>query len=136
VGCPSMSVDSRVPPTARTVFGCFSCSPMALVPGLARPPGEGGPDAVVSLQVAIMTVCFCMNYGANPPPTLDVVKGFIPEIRSYAVPSAVGLIGAVIMPHNIFLHSALVLSRRINRSKPREVSQCLLSACLGADQGG
>jgi NRAMP (natural resistance-associated macrophage protein)-like metal ion transporter len=29
--------------------------------------------------------------------------------------SAVGLIGAVIMPHNIYLHSALVLSRRVNR---------------------
>lgn len=30
----------------------------------------------------------------------------------------IGLIGCIIMPHNLFLHSSLVLSRKINRNNP------------------
>lgn len=43
------------------------------------------------------------------------------QVHKYAVQSAVGLIGAVIMPHNLYLHSALVLSRKIDRTSPRQV---------------
>jgi natural resistance-associated macrophage protein len=35
--------------------------------------------------------------------------------QDYAVIQAVGILGAVIMPHNIYLHSALVQSRPVNR---------------------
>jgi NRAMP (natural resistance-associated macrophage protein)-like metal ion transporter len=38
---------------------------------------------------------------------------------------AVGLIGAVIMPHNLFLHSALVKSRAVNRSNPTKVQEAI-----------
>ena len=33
----------------------------------------------------------------------------------------IAIVGAVIMPHNIYLHSALVQSRDINREKPKEI---------------
>ena len=36
---------------------------------------------------------------------------------------AIGIIGAVIMPHNIYLHSALVKSREVDRKKPDEVKE-------------
>ena len=36
---------------------------------------------------------------------------------------AVGIIGAVIMPHNIYLHSALVKSRNINRSRRDKIRE-------------
>ena len=44
---------------------------------------------------------------------------FVPSVpgNSAAVEQAVGIIGAVIMPHNIYLHSALVKSREVDRSK-------------------
>ena len=35
----------------------------------------------------------------------------------------IGLVGAVIMPHNLFLHSSLVLSREIDRSKKRNIKE-------------
>ena len=40
-----------------------------------------------------------------------------------ALLQAVGIIGAVIMPHNIYLHSALVKSRDIDRSKKTEIRE-------------
>ena len=43
----------------------------------------------------------------------ELVKGWVvPTMAGYAVTTAVGTIGAVIMPHNLFLHSTVVLSRR------------------------
>lgn len=37
--------------------------------------------------------------------------------------SAVGIVGAVIMPHNLYLHSALVKSREIDRKQPTKVRE-------------
>jgi Mn2+/Fe2+ NRAMP family transporter len=47
---------------------------------------------------------------------------------SYATIPALALIGAVIMPHNIYLHSALVLSRGIDRKNLRKVREMRISA--------
>jgi natural resistance-associated macrophage protein len=48
---------------------------------------------------------------------------FIPTepIPKDALQPALGLIGCVIMPHNIYLHSALVLSRKINMKSKNEI---------------
>ena len=37
-------------------------------------------------------------------------------VRALAVTTAVGTIGAVIMPHNLYLHSGLVQSRKVDRN--------------------
>lgn len=42
---------------------------------------------------------------------------------SGAINQAVGIVGAVIMPHNLYLHSALATSRNINRKSDRQISQ-------------
>lgn len=77
------------------------------------------------IQVSVMTICFFINFGKNPPPSDEILYGFVPQIHKYGVQQAVGLIGAVIMPHNIFLHSALVLSRKVDRNNPRQVGRCV-----------
>ncbi|XP_017584200.1 PREDICTED: natural resistance-associated macrophage protein 2 isoform X3 [Corvus brachyrhynchos] len=51
---------------------------------------------------------------------------FIPYCRDCGTPQleqAVGIVGAVIMPHNMYLHSALVKSRQVNRADKREVRE-------------
>ena len=45
----------------------------------------------------------------------------VPSCPEWGVAQAVGTIGAVIMPHNLYLHSGLVLSRKVDRSSPRKV---------------
>ena len=90
-------------------------------------------ESLFLVLVATMTVCFFLNFGKEPPPARDVAAGFIPGIKPYAVLSAVGLIGAVIMPHNIYLHSALVLSRKVNRRNPAQVKEA--NKYFGIDAG-
>jgi len=41
----------------------------------------------------------------------------IPRIPEGALTAALGLVGAVIMPHNIYLYSSLVLSRKVDLRK-------------------
>ena len=46
-------------------------------------------------------------------------------MQPWGVSQAVGTIGAVIMPHNLYLHSGLVLSRKISRNKPHRVHEAI-----------
>lgn len=47
----------------------------------------------------------------------------IPSVPKKAWPSTLGLIGAVIMPHNLYLHSALVLSRKVDHKNRSAVNE-------------
>ncbi|KAK2145996.1 hypothetical protein LSH36_641g01038 [Paralvinella palmiformis] len=77
--------------------------------------------------ISIMAVTFGYQYGLSAPNQGELLKGmFFPYCEgcgSRELLQAVGIIGAVIMPHNIYLHSALVKSRDINRSKKNEVRE-------------
>lgn len=59
-----------------------------------------------------MAVTFGYEYIVSAPSQLDVMEGmFIPWCEgcgSKELLQAVGIVGAVIMPHNLYLHSALV----------------------------
>lgn len=58
------------------------------------------------------------------PDFSEVLFGtFIPTIPSGCMKQAIGLIGAVIMPHNLYLHSSLVLSRKINTNNKHMVKE-------------
>jgi natural resistance-associated macrophage protein len=55
-----------------------------------------------------------------------MIKGtFVPYIPAerQAQDSVMGMFGAVIMPHNLYLHSALVLTRKINMNSKNEVNE-------------
>lgn len=73
--------------------------------------------------ILVMMVCFVANWAFEVPPPSDVIRGFVPTCPSYAVLQLVGTIGAAIMPHNVYLHSALVLSRGVDRQDPVHVKQ-------------
>ena len=71
-----------------------------------------------------MAVCFFVNFIIVKPDFGSVLYGtFIPSIPPGCMPQAIGLIGAVIMPHNLYLHSSLVLSRKINTSSRQVVHE-------------
>ena len=50
------------------------------------------------------------------PDYLGVVTGLIPIIDHRTLYIAIGILGATVMPHNFYLHSALVQTRRIGTS--------------------
>jgi len=65
--------------------------------------------------IGIMTVCFTINmFGAKPDYGQIALGTLIPTVPRGAWPATLGLIGAVIMPHNLYLHSSLVLTRKID----------------------
>ncbi|XP_066593497.1 protein Malvolio [Prorops nasuta] len=84
-------------------------------------------ELLFGFLITVMAVTFGYQYVHSAPPQIDVIEGmFIPWQGSYdkgMLLQAVGVIGAVIMPHNLFLHSALIKSRDIDRRKPKEVKE-------------
>ncbi|XP_068123501.1 natural resistance-associated macrophage protein 2 isoform X2 [Hyperolius riggenbachi] len=84
-------------------------------------------EAFFGLLISIMAVTFGYEYIRVRPDQGQLLKGmFFPYCEGCGTPQleqAVGIVGAVIMPHNMYLHSALVKSREINRSNKREVRE-------------
>ncbi|XP_024393903.1 metal transporter Nramp4 isoform X2 [Physcomitrium patens] len=76
--------------------------------------------------IGIMALSFAWMFGETNPNIKAVASGLIfPSVPRKAVDKAVGIVGAVIMPHNIFLHSALVQSRDVDISKKSRVREAL-----------
>jgi len=75
-------------------------------------------EAFILALVAIIGMCFIFEMIFAKPDAAEIVKGFIPSIpNADALYIAIGIIGATVMPHNLYLHSALVQTRKFERSK-------------------
>ncbi|KAK9080106.1 hypothetical protein SSX86_001781 [Deinandra increscens subsp. villosa] len=75
-------------------------------------------EILIAILVFVMAGCFFGEMSYVRPPAADVLKGmFVPKLSGQgATGDAIALLGALVMPHNLFLHSALVLSRKIPSS--------------------
>jgi NRAMP (natural resistance-associated macrophage protein)-like metal ion transporter len=82
-------------------------------------------EALFAFLITMMAVTFGIEFGIGKPLFSDVISGFVPRVPANAVSNAVSMIGAVIMPHNIYLHSALVQSRNVDRSSKRAVDEAI-----------
>ncbi len=75
-------------------------------------------EAFIIGLVIIIGASFLVEIILAKPPLGEVAAGFIPHIpNDTALYIAIGIIGATVMPHNLYLHSALVQTRKIKRSK-------------------
>jgi manganese transport protein len=73
-------------------------------------------EAFIIALVTIIGACFLVEIFLAKPDMGEVVKGFVPSIPNHtALYIAIGIIGATVMPHNLYLHSALVQTRKITR---------------------
>ncbi|BBN17001.1 natural resistance-associated macrophage protein 2 [Marchantia polymorpha subsp. ruderalis] len=75
-------------------------------------------ELLIAFLVFTMAACFFVELGYASPPLGDMLTGLIvPKLDgSGATGLAISLLGAMVMPHNLFLHSALVLTRKIPRN--------------------
>jgi manganese transport protein len=72
---------------------------------------------IISL-VAIIGTSFLIEMFLAKPNVSELVTGFIPSLpNDEALYIAIGIIGATVMPHNLYLHSSLVQTRRIDSSE-------------------
>ncbi len=74
-------------------------------------------EAFIIGLVAIIGIAFLIQLLIAQPDATQVFTGFIPtELNSQALYLAIGIIGATVMPHNLYLHSSLVQTRRFDRT--------------------
>jgi manganese transport protein len=73
-------------------------------------------EAFIISLVSIIGFSFLLEMIIVQPAVSEVVKGFVPtSLDGDALYIAIGIIGATVMPHNLYLHSSLVQSRKIER---------------------
>ena len=74
---------------------------------------------VIALLIVIAT-CFAVQIVAAAPPIASILDGFIPSPEIVTNPAmlyiAMGIIGATVMPHNLYLHSSIVQTRAYKRN--------------------
>ena len=82
-------------------------------------------EAVIFALVGTIAAAFLIEIFLAQPDWGGVVRGFVPSLPdSTALYIAIGILGATVMPHNLYLHSSLVQTRKIGRS-PREIWQAI-----------
>jgi len=75
-------------------------------------------EAFILALVAIIGGAFFIEMILAKPQMGDLMAGFIPSIpNNTALYIAIGIIGATVMPHNLYLHSSLVQSRKFVKTK-------------------
>uniref|UniRef100_A0A3Q4I9G5 Solute carrier family 11 member 2 n=1 Tax=Neolamprologus brichardi TaxID=32507 RepID=A0A3Q4I9G5_NEOBR len=91
-------------------------------------------EAFFGFLITIMGITFGYEYVTVGPDQGQLLKGmFVPHCEGCGpvqLTQAVGIVGAVIMPHNIYLHSALVKSREVDRSNKKEVKEGVVLGCF------
>jgi manganese transport protein len=82
-------------------------------------------EAVTLAMVATIGACFLVQIFMARPDPAQVVTGFIPgPLSKDKLFVAIGILGATVMPHNLYLHSALVQSRRIGNDVASQAVAC------------
>jgi len=72
-------------------------------------------EALVIVLIATIAGCFLFEILISKPDAMSVLKGFVPRPSILADPDklyiAIGILGATVMPHNLYLHSSVVQTR-------------------------
>ncbi|MEY4594647.1 MAG: hypothetical protein RIQ47_1057 [Bacteroidota bacterium] len=82
-------------------------------------------EAFIICLISIIGVAFLIEMFIAQPAAGEIVKGFVPSLPDEtALYIAIGIIGATVMPHNLYLHSSLVQTRKIERN-PKSIKRAL-----------
>ncbi len=77
-------------------------------------------EAFVIALLIVIAACFAIQIVAAAPPVAAMLRGFAPSTEIFTNPEmlyiAIGIIGATVMPHNLYLHSSIVQTRAYERS--------------------
>ncbi len=82
-------------------------------------------EALILVLIATIGLAFIAELMFAKPNGAELIKGFIPSIpNNDALYIAIGIIGATVMPHNLYLHSSLVQTRKIERT-PKGIKEAI-----------
>ncbi|MBI3886920.1 MAG: Nramp family divalent metal transporter [Opitutae bacterium] len=79
-------------------------------------------EAMVIGLVALIGVCFGLEILFSQPSVRAILGGLVPTLEIVRNPQmlylAIGILGATVMPHNLYLHSSIVQTRKYEQSAP------------------
>ena len=77
-------------------------------------------EAFIVAMLLVIFACFGIQIALAAPPVAEVLGGFVPRAEVVTNPAAlyiaIGIIGATVMPHNLYLHSSIVQTRDYPRN--------------------
>jgi manganese transport protein len=77
-------------------------------------------EAFIVALLIVIAACFLIQIVLAAPPVAAVLGGFVPSREIVSNPEmlyiAIGIIGATVMPHNLYLHSSIVQTRQFERN--------------------
>ncbi len=81
-------------------------------------------EAVVLVLIATIGACFAFEIFLAKPSIAQMATGLVPRLTNESLYVAIGILGATVMPHNLYLHSALVQTRRFGKSVEEKREAC------------
>jgi manganese transport protein len=81
-------------------------------------------EAIILGVIMIVTGCFIIELFFAQPAVTEMVSGLVPRIDGASLYIAISILGATVMPHNLYLHSALVQTRKVGRSTEEKQAAC------------
>jgi len=77
-------------------------------------------EAMVAALIITILGCFCYELAISEPDVFPILSGFLPKPEIVTNPGmlyiAIGILGATVMPHNLYLHSSIVQTRNYART--------------------
>ena len=102
------------------VWGCLITAADVLAVLYLQNKGFRRVEAIVTTLIATIALCFAAELFFSKPNLSDVLLGFIPRAKilthSGMLYVAIGIIGATVMPHNLYLHSSIVQTRNFEQT--------------------
>jgi manganese transport protein len=81
-------------------------------------------EAFIVAMLGVITVCFGIQIALADPDWGQVILGFAPTVEIVKNPAmlylALGILGATVMPHNLYLHSGIVQTRDFGKTVPEK----------------
>jgi manganese transport protein len=79
-------------------------------------------ESIVAGLIAVIFGCFIYEIIASHPDYFALSAGLVPRLQvvtdPHALYLAIGILGATVMPHNLYLHSSIVQTRAIRQDEP------------------
>ena len=81
-------------------------------------------EAFILALITVIAACFCIEVFWAKPAWGQLFAGLAPRLNSTTLYLAIGILGATVMPHNLYLHSALVQTRTIGHDEKSKRMAC------------
>ncbi|MBL0156557.1 MAG: Nramp family divalent metal transporter [Bryobacterales bacterium] len=81
-------------------------------------------ETIILGFISVIAGCFFIEIFLAKPDFHAVARGLIPQLNSQSLYVAIGILGATVMPHNLYLHSSLVQTRNIGADTDSKRAAC------------